>query len=367
MKPIRILNLLAMLLATAAAAQSPQESAPGNSPAAAASQVLLTPAQTAHILKELEKAEALIGQGRSGVFTAALTKFREGMASEAAALALYLDCYRLEHFERKNLKQTDFTTWRDNNETRLKDDDFKKALALQLEYLVLTIQAQGIEDPQKMGPLVTALQAFIGKAITAVQASTKHTASGAVEAKDAGPKGGGPGRKGGGGGGGGGGGPGGVLMGALRQPVKGTEFASAYLLDDYLNRKEWEYSPLEVEGIYSRVIFPYYLTEKPAELPAQWDARINAELALRKAVMSEAEFGLYYTEKGPRLQWDKNSFLLSNNLNAVNSLADMLKIIQGNPNHPDAAGWLEEFREIVKRVSAPEPEPAPAEKPIGSQ
>ncbi len=362
MKPIQILPLLAVLLAAPVAAQSPAESVPENSPAPSASQVLLTPAQTAHILKELEKAAALIGQGRSGVFGAALTKFREGMASEAAALALYLDCYRLEHFERRNLKQTDFTTWRDNNETRLKDDDFKMALALQLEYLVLTIQAQDIEEVKKMGPLVTALKAFMGRAITAVQASTKHTASGAVEAKDSGAKGGGAARKGGGGGG-----PGGALMGALRQSVKGTEFASAYLLDDYLNRKEWEYSPLEVAGIYSSVIFPYYLAEKPTELPAQWDARINAELALRKAVMSEAEFNLFYKEKGPRLQWDKNSFLLTNNLNAVTSLADMLKIIQNNPSHPDAAGWLEEFREIVKRVSAPQPESAPAEKPIGSQ
>lgn len=156
-------------------------------------------------------------------------------------------------------------------------------------------------------------------------------------------------------------------MATLRQSVKGTEFASAYLLSDHLNRKEWEYSPLEVAGIYSSVIFPYYLAEKPTELSSQWDARINAELALRKAVMSEAEFNLYYQEKGPRLQWAKNRFLLTNNINAVNSLADMLKVIQGNPNHPDAADWLKDFREIVTNSSAPEPGPTPAEKPIGSQ
>ena len=41
----------------------------------------------------------------------------------------------------------------------------------------------------------------------------------------------------------------------------------------------------------------------------------------------------------------------------------MLKIIQGNPNHPDAAGWLDEMRETVKRVSVPDP----VEKPIGTQ
>ncbi|MFN0079647.1 MAG: hypothetical protein ACKVY0_24550, partial [Prosthecobacter sp.] len=320
----------------------------------AAPQVILTPAQTEHILKELEKVEAQIGQGRNAILGAALTKFRAAMSSESDALALYLDCYKLENFERKDLKQTDFTDWRDNNEARLKDDNFRQGLVLQLEYLVLTIQAQDIDDPKKMGPLVAVLQTFLGKAIVAVQATMKHTATGAVEIKDAGKGGGqgagrgGPGRGGQGGGGQGGGGP---LAGILRQSVKGTEFSKAYLLDDYLDRKEWEYSPLNVDGIYSNAIFPYYLAEKPAELPAQWDARINAELALRKTGLSETEFNLFLKEEHPRLLWSKSSYLLSNNINAVNALADMLKIIQTNPNHPDAAGWLKEFKEIVKKVA----------------
>jgi hypothetical protein len=347
MKPTQLTLLLAVLLAATATAQN-QPPAPPAPESVAAPQVTLTPAQTAHILKELEKIEAQIGLGRGTVFSNALAKFRTAMASEAGAVGLYLDCYKLENFERRNLKTTDFMDWRDNNEARLKDEDFTKGLVMQLEYLVLTIQAQDIDDPKKMGPLVTALQAFLGKAITAVQATTKHTASGAVEAKDSGPKGGG--RPNGGGQGRGGQG-GGQLAGMLRQSVKGTEFSRAYLLDDYLSRKEWEYSPLNVDGIYDSVIFPYYLAEKPEDLPAQWDARINAEMALRKANMSETEFELYYKEQGPRLQWTKNSYLLSNNINAVNALAEMLKLIQANPNHPDAAGWLKDFKSIIKQVA----------------
>ena len=362
MKLTQILPLLAaLLLVNPANAQKPAPATAPADTAPAIGQVLLTPAQTAHILKELEKVETQIGQGRGSIFAAALTKFREALASDTAALALYLDCYKLEHFERKNLKQSDFMDWRDRNEARLKDDDFKKALLLQLEFLVLSIQAQDIKDSQKMGPLVTSLQTFLGKAITAVQGATKHTASGAVEAKDSGPKGGN--RKGGGGGGGG---LGGDITGTLRQSVSGSEFASAYLLDDHLARKEWEYRPLDVGGIYSKVILPYYLAEKPTELPAQWDMRINAEVAMRKAIMSETEFNLYYKEEGPRMLWEKNNYLVANNVNAVTALAEMLKIIQGNPNHPDAATWLKDFREIVKNVSEPEPT-APVEKTIGIQ
>jgi hypothetical protein len=190
----------------------------------------------------------------------------------------------------------------------------------------------------------------------------KHTASGAVEQKDADTKGGGQGRKGGGNGQGGAS----PLAAMLRQSVKGTEFGKAYLLDDHLTRREWEYSPLNIGGIYSSVIFPYYVSEKPTELSAQWDARINAEMALHKASLSETEFALFYKEAQPRLLWEKNNHLLASNINAINALADMLKIIQGNPNHADAVSWLTQFKAIMQKV-APAEAPPPVEKPIGSQ
>lgn len=367
MKPTCLLSSLAVLLALPVFAQNRQPGQqPGQRPQAPAPVVVpemaLTPAQTAHILKELEKAESQIGQGRGSVFSAALAKFRSAMGSDSAALGLYLDCYKLENFERKDLKQTDFAEWRERNEDRLKEGDFSHGLALQLEYLALTVQAQDVEEISKMGPVVTALQGYLGKVIGEVQASMKHTASGAVEVKDAASKGGAGGgqRKGGGGGGGGGGS---ALVAVLRQSVKGSEFSRAYLLEDYLTRKEWEYSPLNIEGIFSNVIFPYYKSEKPEELAAQWDARINAELALRKAVLSETEFNLFAQEEQPRLQWQKQKGLLAANVNAINALAEMLKIIQASPNHPDAVEWLESFKEIMAKLT---PAP-PVEKPIGSQ
>jgi len=344
MKSIQLLPLLAVLLASPAVAQNPI--IPGTEPEAPVYKVILTPAQTDKILKELDKVETLIGKGRGSVFTAAMAKFREGMASPTAALALYLDCYRLEHFERKNLKQVDFMDWKKKNEDRLKDDDFKRALWLQLEFLVLTIQAQEIDEPKKMAPIVASLQAFLGKAVTAIQGTTSHSASGALTA----------GRKGGNV-------PAGDILGTLRQSVAESDFAKAYSLQDFLKREEWEYQPLNVRGIYKDVIFPYYLAEKPTDLPGQWDSRINAERAMRQALMSDAEFNEYIKDEGPRLLWEKDNYLVVNNVNAVAALADMLKVIQTYPSHPDAITWLKDFREIVKQVS--EPVPVNAEKPAG--
>lgn len=368
MKSQPILSLLLALLAGSAVAQEEPRQRP-NPPATPGEvtvpEVSLTPAQVDHILKELEKVETQIGQGRGSILSTALAKFRSAMSSESAAVSLYLECYKLENFDRKDLKQADFMEWRDRNEARFKDDNFSKGLLLQLEYLVLTIQAQNVKEQKDMGGLVSALQAFMAKAITEVQATMKHTASGAVEPKDAGTKGATQGRRGGGGGQGQGLGGGSPLATMLRQPVKGTDFCRAYLLDDHLTRREWEYSPLNIGGIYDSVIFPYYVSEKPTELAAQWDARINAEMALNKASRSETEFSLYFQETNPRLLWAKNNYLLANNINTLNALADMLKIIQANPNHADAVNWLGQFKTIMAKVAPPAP-PPPVEKPIGS-
>ncbi|MDB6007300.1 MAG: hypothetical protein JWR15_4287, partial [Prosthecobacter sp.] len=337
MKPTQFLLLLAVLLASPAIAQTPAAPAV---PATAPLPVLLTPAQTDHILKELEKVESQIGQGRGTVFGAAMAKFREGAASPTAAMALFLDCYKLEHFDRRDLKQADFMDWRNRREVILKDEDYKKALALQLEYLVLSIQAQDADDVKKMAPLVAGAQAFLGRAITAVQGSLVHSASGAVSDKES--KGGG---KGGGGGGGNAKPP--SIDETLGKSVRDSEFARAYTLKDFMKKEEWEYEPLNVKGIYQKTIFPYYLEDKPTEVATQWDLFINTELALRKALMSETQYNEFAKEAGPRMQWDKYSYIVEKNVSPLKALDDMLKIIQTYKIHSDAYKCLKCFLTLV--------------------
>ena len=156
-------------------------------------------------------------------------------------------------------------------------------------------------------------------------------------------------------------------MGTLRQSVADSLFAKAYSLEDFLKREEWEYQPLNVKGIYSNIIFPYYLAEKPTDLPAQWDSRISAEVAMQKAIKSEAEYNEYSKDAGPRMLWEKDNYLVANDVTAVKALADMLKVIQTYPSHPDAMDWLKEFRDLIKKVSEPTAETPPVEKPAGTQ
>lgn len=319
----------------------------------------LTDEQTASIMKQLDQIEATITKTRTDTLGAALTRFRSAMNGEKEALELYLACIKLENFDRKDLKATDFQDWRDRNEGRNKDPEFLAGLRLQLEYLVLTIQAQDAETPEQQGSLVTALQAYLPKAVSAVQASMKHNASGAVEERNrpGGPRGGGP--RGGGGNS--------QILNHLRQSVKGSIFSQAYQLDQMLTRQDWEYSPLNLQGAYRTVILPYYLEQKPTELPAQYDAMINGELAIRKSTMSESEFALFYKEQAPDWQWGKATYLLANKVTPILAMADMLKIIRENPTHPKAGDWVKQLRQAVNETQAPavptSTEPAAAPQP----
>jgi hypothetical protein len=209
--------------------------------------------------------------------------------------------------------------------------------------------------------------------MAAIQDTVKHTASGALEQKNnlqgsqnrTGTRGNNaPGKqaaKGGGGGGNQGNGigsgfaVGGSIGNALRQSVKSTEFARAYLLEDHLTRQKWSYSPLDIPDIYENVIFPYYLETKPTEIGAQWDNRINAELSLRKLTMSETEFGILAKERQPELAWQKANFMLTNNLNPLQAMADMLKVVRENPTHPRAIEWLKTLREMVNIAQPQQP------------
>jgi hypothetical protein len=318
----------------------------GSTPHKPAEAPKLTNDQMASIMKQLDAIETQVVKNRGDSLGTALAKFRQAMAGDREAVELYQACYKLEHFDRKDLKQTDFQEWKDKNEERFKDPDFVTGLRLQLEYLTLSIQAQDAKD---MAAAVTGLQAFIPKAIVAVQDSMKHSASGAVEEKDKGR----PGRPQGGGARQGNAGQGGQLLVQLRQSVKATDFSKAYFLDDFLKLDAWEYAPLGIEGIYTKVILPYYLENKPTELAAQWDARINAELVLNKGVQSETEYQVYYKETQPILNWAKAQYLFSNNINPILAMADMLKIVRDNPTHPNAASWLKQLRDAVAQ-SQPE-------------
>jgi hypothetical protein len=345
MKPTILVTLLltATVLTSAQGQPATTPSSTKDAPAPIPPEVKLTAEQTDAIMKQLNALEGVVGKSRGDILGGAMARCSKAVAGgELGALQLYLDCYKLEHFDRVNLKLTDYQDWAKRNVDKHKDPEFLKALWLQLEYLVLSIQAQDVQD-KDMATLVASLQKHVATVVSAIAAATKHTAAGAVKDNTKGGRVSGRSFDSG------------NLQQMLRLSVKISEFAKAFLLEEFLKKEEWTYDPLDFKGMYDLVIFPYYAEKKPAELPALWDNRIKAELDIRAAVMSDTEYAVYYKEHYPSLLWKKADFLVTHNVNAVAAISDMLKLIRENPTHPEATDWTKRLRDIVNQAQPPLP------------
>lgn len=306
----------------------------------------LTAEQTASILKQLDQIDGTITKNRETTLGGALARCIKAESSQKDTLDLYLACYRIEHFDKLDLTTKDFTDWAKHNEEKLKDTEFLYGLWLQLEYLVIAIKAQ---DAENLTPLITSLQNFIQKAVLAVQNASANAPGGPLKEK---PKGGSAkiSNKS----------STGQLLVRLRENVRQSEFSKALQLKDFLKREDWEYEPLALGGIYEKIIFPFYLEKKPADLPVQWDNRIKAELALKQALSTEADYALFLKEHQPAMIWKKSKYLLDHNITPVPALAAMLQVVRENPTHASAADWVKELRQAVNNAQ-PSPPPSPAE------
>lgn len=306
----------------------------------------LTMEQTASILRQLEQIDSAIAKNRDSTLGGALARCIKAESSQKDTMDLYMNCYRFEHFDKLNLTAKDFTEWAKNNEDKLKDAEFLYGLWLQLEYLVICIKAQ---DAENLTPLIGSLQNFIQKAVVAVQNASSNSPDGPLKDK---PKGGSvkiPRKS-----------ATGQLVARLRENVRQSEFSKALQLKNFLKREDWEYEPLALGDIYEKIILPYYLEKKPADLAGQWDNRIKAELALKQALSTEAEYALFFKEQQPVMIWKKSKYLLEHNITPVPALASMLQVVRENPTHANAPDWVREVRQAVNNAQPPSPPSPPA-------
>ncbi len=306
----------------------------------------LTTEQAANILKQLDQIDTAITKNRDTALGGALARCIKAESSQKDTLDLYLACYRTEHFDKLNLSNKDFTDWAKHNEEKLKDTEFLYGLWLQIEFLVIAIKAQ---DAENLAPLIASLQKFIPKEVLAVQNASANSTDGPLKEK---PKGGNvkisknssTGQ----------------LVARLHENVRQSEFSKTLQLKDILKREDWEYEPLALGSIYEKIIFPYLLDKKPADLPAQWDTRIKAELALKQALSTEADYALYYKEHQPMMIWKKSKYLLDHQITPVPALAAMLNVVRENPTHANAPDWVKELRQAVNNAQPPAP-PSPGD------
>ncbi len=283
------------------------------------------------LLENLEKLREAAVSKVDGKYHVAIAAFRNAMSSDDQALELYLNCYEKVNYEEEQKKTQEFREWKRKEADRLADPAFRKALRIQLDWLVLTLEAAA--DKPDMPQLTR-------KGQVVVDAIFLEAANLASQEQ------------------------------LLSQAVTATVFAKAYELN-HIKTANWPSSPTALEQFYNQVVLPPL--QDPSHLPAlraAWVKRIHEECLKREFWGSQAgkkpgsgtpstpDYEKFLAEGLPQLEWDMEIDLFNHGDESAAALR-MLAIIEKNINHPSAREWGQQFKALLQPKASP-PQPAPA-------
>jgi hypothetical protein len=288
---------------------------------------LTSPLTFAETLKDadreaiLEKLESIRKGAETSIesrFRTATSAFRTAIASESAALDLYLNCEEKVNFIDMKKKSSDFREWRKQKSDTLGDAAFKNALRQQLRWLLLTMEAASPKADREN--LAIEAQTILESVMSQTDDLHPH-------------------------------------RGFLDQAVTSSVFARAYNLGG-LKVENWPLSPLAVSEIYEQILLPPL--RKPDRIPAlkaAWDKRINMESMLvndwshrpnGKGNNAERspQFEKFIIETLPNLQWQAEIDLFNSGDQKAASLR-MLQHIEKYLSHDNATKWSDELTNLL--------------------
>ncbi len=289
----------------------------------------LTQADREALLDRLEKIREDAEAKVDARFRAAITAFRNAMASGDAAADLYLKCEEMVNFDEMKKKSGDFRDWKRKNNDRLTDKDFRLALRHQLRWLVLTLEAAS-EDPDRDRLAIEA-----SKALDSIMAEAEDLSA---------------------------------HRGILQQSVTATVFARAYDING-LKVENWPLSPVQIQAIYEQVLLPPLRRPDRLEtLKSAWSKRMVYESTVadiwsgkpdekNKTGERSPEYEKFVSDTLPTLRWNSEVDLFKAGDERAAALR-MLAHIEANLSHEAAPKWAGEFTTLLQ-VS---PEAAPTDE-----
>jgi hypothetical protein len=299
----------------------------------------LSAADREALIESLENLRASANERVDARFRAAINAYRPAMASNEAAIDFFLKCEEKVNYEDQNKKTSEFREWKRREADLLSDASFRLALRYQLRWLILTLRASS-EDAD-MNAIAVDAQEIVDAVFQDV---TKL----------------------------------GTQAQILRQPVTATVFAKAYEIGS-LQKEGWPLSPLQLDQIYDKVIFPILrMPSRLESLRGAWIKRIQQEgiaaenwsgdgrgrrggngvSAEQRAVNS----GRFATETLPELQWNMEMDLFRSG-DESGAAKRMLAHIHNHITHKSARDWSEQFTTLLS-PPAPTPSTALVEPPL---
>lgn len=334
--------LLTALLLTVAAAPAPAQNA--DAPLG------LSPDDASALLGQLQKLHEEFSSTREELLGSALTRVRNATASESTAAELYLAALKIVTFgvPGSSTATEEPKDWREEQIAWLKETGAPKAIRVQLAWLALLIEANQKGEDERPALLNKARVIVKEAASVAQELALLPAAGGGGGERRGGPpgEGGRMGRERG---------PGGGRRDAgqfLSQSVFGSVFSQAYNLQNHIKPPQgWALAPLDLEGVYERMLMPDARKNQPAELAALWDERIQIDAALHRAAQSEEAFQEWGQAQGRDLQWRKQLDLLRSGVGGRAAGLELIRLFKENPAHPNIGSWKKDLDAITDAIT----------------
>lgn len=282
----------------------------------------LSDADRESLLEQLDKLRDNADSKLDARFRLAMAAYRNALASDDAAIDLYLNCMEKVNFEEQQKKAADFREWKRKEAEKLSDPGLRVALRYQLRWLILTLQA------------------------TSEKADRKKLAAEAQEIVD------------------------GIFRDLeklknqeeiLNKPVTSTIFATAYDISG-VKVEKWPLSPVQLEQVYEDVLLPpFRISNRVNELRDAWIKRIQQEgvksdqwtggershkrIGMASAMQSPAH-EKFLSETQPKLQWDMELDLFRHG-DQSNAAIRMLTHLEKHINHSSARLWSDQFKSLL--------------------
>ena len=175
---------------------------------------LLSDADRETLLDDLDKLKDSVLSRMDAKFRAAIASYRNAVASDEAAIDLYLNCMEKVNFEDQQKKAADFREWKRKESEKLSDPGLRLALRCQLQWLILTLQAAS-ENPDRV-KLSQDAQSIVDNIFRDPKKLQNHEK-------------------------------------ILSQAVTGSVFARAYKINA-VKVDKWPLSPIQLEQVYSEAV-----------------------------------------------------------------------------------------------------------------
>jgi predicted Zn-dependent protease len=273
------------------------------------------PVNADELLQSLEKLRSTQESTLQTSFSRIIQTFRQGASSPTAAWELYQEAVKATRFTGLTRDNSQFRDWKKREEDKLDDPNFRKAIQVHLLYLAISLQHAGGAE---LKDTVAALAQY-ASSYPRIEMDSRNREMAAL----------------------------------LNEPITSGVFVRRNGLELYLTRlKDWEMVPSNVDGMFEKVVLPYWREQKDPKAVAYWEERINREAERVKGADLVFPREHFENVRRPVLLWNRAQEMVKVGM-PNRAAVEMYNVLKNYPSHPNFSSWADELKNLLK--------PAPSE------